>query len=83
MQFPAAMFIEAGADRMKQMSGSDLNQELLELEAFGDERARDLRASGLSKDLRIGYALGLETARVILATNPALRRAGIDPSQIL
>lgn len=54
-----------------------------QLEEFGDARAQTLGASGISTDLKIGYALGLETARVMLAMNAQIKLQGIDPAGIL
>lgn len=55
------MYIEMGADELKATGTSP--EEIKELEEFGDQRAIALGATGLSTDFRIGYELGLATAR--------------------
>lgn|SRR5487761_2116602 len=66
--------------------------ELSELESFGAARLDDLRRGGralppsvesLPADFRLGYLLGLQTARTSIAANPKIVAAKIDPSDVL
>jgi len=70
-----------------------LAEELRELKEFGDDRAQQLslvdpetlskvNATGLSVDFRLGYLLGLQTARMILADSGALAMKGVDPNDV-
>ena len=80
---PAAMFIESAADSISTLDPAVAADQLKELASFGDARAQKLGASGLSKDLQIGYELGLQTARAILATSMALISKGVKPGDVL
>jgi hypothetical protein len=68
--------------------------ELKELASFGDMRAQKLSlwdedsnaevfATGLSADFRIGYLLGLQVARMVLAGSVALALAKVKPEDVL
>jgi hypothetical protein len=83
MQVPAAMFIESAADTLKALPEWIRTDEVKELRSFGDARAKQLGATGVSTDFEAGYVLGLQVARVILATNIALEKAGVDPQTLL
>jgi len=83
MQIPAAMFIESAADQMPKLSDFVRNDQLKELASFGDLRAQELGASGLSDDFKIGYTLGLQTARTVVAGSPALMVKGVKPDDVL
>lgn len=82
-QSPAAMFIEAAATSFHQADLIMLDSQQKELTAFGDERVRELGVKGLNNDFRMGYALGLQTARMIMAGSPALRLKGVNPGEVL
>lgn len=77
---PAAMFIEMGADQLKKGALPEwlAESQRKELRSFGDYRAQQLGATGLSKDFQLGYELGLATLRVVLQGNPAAVQAGVD-----
>jgi hypothetical protein len=81
MVIPAAMFIEMAAEALVQGAEGDaaaIADEKKELHAFGDSRAQSVGATGVSSDFTIGYLLGLETARVLLAVNPKAVQAGVS-----
>jgi hypothetical protein len=80
MVIPAAMFIEMAAQALVYGAEGDaaaIASEKKELASFGDSRAQSLGATGLSNDFQLGYLLGLETARVLLAQMPAAVKAGV------
>ena len=86
MVIPAAMQIEVAADSLKANSQRNLfalEDQRKELETFGESRAQTLGASGISDDFKIGYALGLQTARVMIATNPHVLAAEWPASDVL
>ena len=83
MQIPAAEFIESAADSISTLSDFVKTDQLKELSSFGDARAQQLGATGLSPDFQTGYTLGLQVARTILETNAALVVAGIKPEDLL
>jgi hypothetical protein len=78
MQSPAAMFIEAAAEGLKNVPAWLRESQLKELHSFGDARAQALGATGVSEDFKKGYELGLQTGRVLLATLPAAAGANIE-----
>jgi len=82
MLSPAAMFIEMGADGLKSLPAWLAESQRMELRSFGDVRAQQLGATGLSDDLVKGYELGLATARALIASSPAASLGG-HPDQIL
>lgn len=65
------------------MSAADAQAQVKELATFGNARARELGATGLTKDLTVGYQLGLATARAILYQCGAIHSKGLDPTEIL
>lgn len=58
MIVPAAEFIEIAVDQVKQLPKAQLAGQLEEL--------GDALGQGTSPDLRLGYQIGLQTARVVL-----------------
>jgi hypothetical protein len=83
---PAVMFIESAADSLKRKDPKQqwlFDSQQKELTSFGDERAKELHATGISDDFRKGYELGLQTARVILAGSVALGLKGVKPDDVL
>jgi hypothetical protein len=83
MQIPAAMFIESAADDLSKLPDSVRADQLKELASFGDARATQIGASGLSDDFKAGYTLGLQVARTMLAQSAALAIANINPDDLL
>lgn len=83
MQIPAVMFIEAAAEGLGRLTTFVQQDQQRELTCFGDERAQELGASGLSSDFRKGYELGIQTARVIIAGSVALVLKGVKPDDVL
>jgi hypothetical protein len=84
MVVPLVTIIEAAAHRIKSRSGHERVLQQNELTTFGSARVKDiLGSSGLTPDLRNGYELGLEVARLMLKSSPALKLAKVDPDQIL
>lgn len=78
MTVPEAELIEEAARSLSKIPVFVRDQQMVELESFGDEEAINLGASGLSEDFKIGYALGLQTARALLSVTPAAIQAKID-----
>jgi len=64
LTIPAAMFIESAAEAIPKLEPWIRADQQTELTSFGDARARQLGASGLSDDFRKGYELGLQVGRV-------------------
>lgn len=83
MQIPAAMFIESAADALQKLNPAARLDQQRELQSFGAARAQALGASGLSADLALGYELGLQTARTVLAGSAVLIMKGVDPKEVL
>ena len=83
MQIPAAQFIESAADSIKSLDAFVAAGQTKELASFGAVRAKALGASGLSDDFVLGYQLGLQTARVVIATSGALIVKGVNPKDVL
>ena len=83
MVIPAVMFIESAADSLKSADPKMLESQAAELQSFGPGRAQKLGATTLSEDFQIGYTLGLQTARMMLAGNPQLAMKGIEPDSLL
>jgi hypothetical protein len=83
MQIPAVMFIESAADSIPNLDRAARGDQQEELTSFGDVRAQAIGASGLSKDFRAGYELGLQTARVIISESAALAIASVKPDDVL
>ena len=65
------------------MNAAQAAAQVKELAEFGDARARELGASGLTKDFTLGYELGLATARALLSQSGAVHSKGLDPGTIL
>ena len=86
MLAPAVMFIEQAIDTMKSpdyMPQWLQESQRKELNSLGPARAQKAGASGLTDDFRVGYELGLATARTILAESPLLALNGIKPGDVL
>lgn len=64
LTIPAAMFIESAADEVPKLEQWIRDDQQKELSSFGDARAKQLGATGLSDDFRKGYELGLQVGRV-------------------
>ena len=90
MTIPAVMFIEMAMDTLKSRDFSLLNPEAKEFMSMGDARLSSVRDSLLkvldrdimtkthmSVDMLCGYLLGIETMRMLLATNPKAVQAGV------
>jgi hypothetical protein len=92
---PAAQFIESAADGWSAVDPNMLTSEVKELNSFGPQRVQKmlastpepivaaLRQSTMSADLTLGYLLGLQVARTILAGSPQLAIARIKPGSLL
>lgn len=92
MQVPAAAFIEMASDavteRLKDPHIVEMIQrEVEEFKGFGDGRDGRLKQFRERLELagivgltpaRVGYLLGLETARVLLQTMPVAVQAGVE-----
>ncbi len=82
MNIPAAMFIEMAQDTLTRREPKMIAAELKEFNSFGTARFADTRAKlglgELASDAAIGYLLGIETMRALLATNPAAVQAKVD-----
>ena len=73
MQIPSAEFIEAAYAQMHSLPSEQIKKQADEFwEAGGSIIAKSNC-----------YNLGLQTARVILATHPLLIKAGINPDDLL
>lgn len=86
MQIPAAMFIESTLDGEKKNVRPDIleDQEKELTSAVGADKAKELGIKfPLSEEFILGYFLGLQVARTMIATNVTLRLKGIDPKDIL
>lgn len=87
MQIPPVMFIEAAMSSLAKCDPKELDAELGEFFMLGDRRMdeitldlKDRKALGAGPDynaMAVGYLLGLQTARMLLATNPSARKAGV------
>ena len=83
MLSPAVMFIESAADSLKDTPEWLRESQQKELTSFGDSRAQQIGASGLSDDFRKGYELGLQTARSVIAVSAVLVAGAVNPSDVL
>lgn len=92
MQSPAVMFIESAAEALPKRQVIDnwiFASQVKELDSFGPGRLEDLRAkvlldpSDMPNDFRLGYLLGIETARTLLRMNVGLMKAGVKPEDLL
>jgi hypothetical protein len=77
MTIPPVSMIETALGQLVSTS-ADQVKELKELRLLGRERIKNLREKLDLTDLERGYLLGLETARVIIATMPAAVIAGVE-----
>lgn len=83
MQIPSAEIIEAAVDAVKKLPGNVREDELKEFHAaMGASELAELEVQD-TVGLRIGYLLGLETAREVIQTSPAVLMKGIDGKEIL
>lgn len=80
---PSVMMIEAAVDSFKSLPQWLRESQQNELTSFGDDRAKQLGATGLSDDFRKGYELGLNTARTVLATSVTLELKEVEASDVL
>ena len=85
MLIPAAMQIESAVDMLKKLPESVQTGQKRELySAMGASTASQLGVSfPITPEFEAGYALGLETARVVLAGTGVLWIKGIDPAVVL
>jgi deoxyxylulose-5-phosphate synthase len=67
VQVPSAEMILTAADSLKKLSISFREDQIRELEKCGPFLAKGLGTTELSIDLKIGYELGLQTARIMIA----------------
>ena len=80
MQIPEAGIIEAAVDALKGVPQDKLDRQLKEMHnAIGDQGSDYNYARGFDN----GYNLGLQTARLMLATNTLLQLKGIKAEDIL
>src|SRR5579863_5728139 len=70
MQAPPTGLIEQAADEIVDVPQNIRAAQLKELLTFGDQRAKDIGASGVSGDFIRGYELGLQTMRVAISHLP-------------
>ena len=82
MLSPPVMMIEMAADSLKDVPEWLQDSQRRELYSFGPGRASKLGAT-LSDDFRIGYELGLATARTILRGSAVLALAKVKPEDVL
>lgn len=75
---PSTQMIEIASDSLDKVDDFIRRAQRVELASFGEERAKAIGATGLSEDFQRGYELGLQTARVFLAGNPAAIRAKVS-----
>lgn len=75
MQVPSVMFIEMAVDTLKTREAWIVTHELKEFNMLGDPAKKPPESL---TDLEYGYLLGLETARVLLATMPGAIKAGVS-----
>lgn len=83
MESPGVMFIEMAQDWLNELRQDPTKAWLFEsqqkeLTSFGDVRAQQLGASGISEDLRVGYELGLQTMRALIKTSAVVHRVKLD-----
>lgn len=70
MQIPAAAMIDVAEDELEHCVDADTRlQQLAELEEHVGDRA--------TPDFKAGYELGIQTARVMLATNVEAQAMGV------
>lgn len=71
MVYPSVMFLEMAKDTLKAIPPEKIELLKKALTSFGDTRAQEMGASGISQDLIVGYLLGLTTMRVVVLGTPA------------
>jgi len=78
MIIPAVAFIEMAQDALARREHATIADELKEFDAMGAGRLEKVR-KGLPQatEFEAGYLLGLETARAMLAMNPAAVQAKV------
>ena len=78
MLIPAAGFIEIASDQLAKCEGGELAA------AVADQQRELQEAKGtVSQEFSEGYALGLQTARVILETSSLLALKGVKAEDVL
>jgi hypothetical protein len=75
---PAVMFIEMAMDALKERAPGFVASEAKEFSALGPARKAEIVAHCGGDDMAAGYLLGLETIRVLLATNVKAVQAGVS-----
>ena len=83
MVIPSAMNFEAAADSLRSVPQAARDDQQKELSSFGDGRAKQLGATGLSDDFRKGVEFGLQTARVMVRCSTELILKGANPDKVL
>lgn len=69
---PAVMFLEIAMDALKIQDPDIIARETKEFDFLGTSRKAEIMALLPGKDeMTVGYLLGIETARALLATMPA------------
>lgn len=69
MLAPAVMFIESAIDSMKHVTPFISAAQVHELAELGDDQVKALGVTN-TDDFAIGYELGLQTMRVLIAGTP-------------
>lgn len=82
---PSAMIIEGAADSLRKMDPRSRDDQTKELhEAIGEDTATKLGLTfPLSAEVETAYALGVETARRMVAGSAEVILHGADPEKIL
>lgn len=85
MVIPAAMFIESAVDALDAVSQEVDMDEAKELRcAMGADKAEKLGIDfPINQQFILGYQIGLQTARIMMATSIALLKAGVNPEEVL
>jgi hypothetical protein len=78
MNIPSVMFLEMAIDTIKKQDSSIQDKELKEFNSLGPQRKAELVRFMGGNEMAAGYILGLETARVLLATNVEAIKARIS-----
>jgi len=81
MVIPSVLLVEMGAVQVAAAASEDVARELREMRGLGEARLAAMVVTaevGPVSELERGYLLGLETARVLLATMPAAVQAGVS-----
>lgn len=80
---PSATQLEICTDQILALPEQVRKEQLAELTEFGSVRAQAIGATGLSTDFEVGYELGIQAGRVVLAQSVELIEKGIDASTLL